>query len=87
MTCEQSALDVEEMYLEEKVHSSTSEEPLAVDWSLVSYIPHRRPGRLHHVVADARLHSSSRENVELTIARFFGKPLLVWLQTWISLSR
>ena len=53
--CEQSALDVDEMYLEEKVHAAASEEPLAVDRSLVSYIPHGRPGRLHHVVADARL--------------------------------
>ena len=43
------------MYLEEKVHAAASEEPLAVDRSLVSHIPHGRPGRLHHVVADARL--------------------------------
>ena len=66
--CEQSALDVDEMYLEEKVHAAASKKPLTVDRSLVGHIPHGRPGRLHHVVADARLHSSSRENVELTIA-------------------
>ena len=55
MKCKRSALDVEEMYLEEKVHAAASEEPLAVDRSLVSHIPLGRPGRLHHVVADARL--------------------------------
>ena len=47
---------VEELdHLEEEVHAAASEEPLTVDRSLVGHVPHRRPGCLHHVVADTRL--------------------------------
>ena len=44
-----------ERYLEEKVHATAGKEALTVDRSLVRHVPHCRPGRLHHVVADPRL--------------------------------
>ena len=48
---------------EEEVHPVPVEEALAVGGGLVGHVPHRRPGRLHHVVADtsSQLHQQANK--------------------------
>ena len=61
--------------LEEEVHAPACKEPLAVHRSLVRHVPHRRPGRLHHIVADARLQLHSVRMLTDYCA-IFGKTLI-----------